>query len=243
MTPLIMAQHLIEIDDIVKNFGLNPVLRGVNLTLPQGQFLALVGANGAGKTTLLRIVATLSRPSAGEVRLGGWRLPGQASRVRRHIGLISHQPLLYGDLTAADNLHFFARLYQLPDSEKRVNRALQSVGLSARRRDPVRTFSRGMAQRLAIARATLHDPEILLLDEPYTGLDQEASHILTQLLAQEKDAGKTILMITHDFARGLELCDRVAILSRGKIALEIDRASMSLPELLTTYQRVTGVGK
>ncbi len=230
---------MIKIKQLMKQFGLNPVLRGVDLHVRPQEFVTLVGANGAGKSTLLRIVATLSQPTAGEVRVGGWRLPDHAGRVRRHIGLVSHQPLLYGDLSAAENLTFYARLYNLPDAEERVTRALREVGLVGRRRDPVRTFSRGMVQRLTIARATLHQPDILLLDEPYTGLDQEASALLDNLLREQVHNGRTILMITHDLVHGWQQCDRIAILNRGKIAAEVERNQVTANEFLDLYARIT----
>lgn len=211
------------------------VLRGVDLHVQQGEFVTLVGANGAGKSTLLRIVATLAKPTDGVVKVGGWPLPERAEMVRPHIGLVSHQSLVYGDLSAENNLTFFAKLYNLDDISNRVTAALDRVGLKLRRRDPVRTFSRGMLQRLTIARATLHQPDILLLDEPYTGLDQAASTLLDSLLQRERDEGRTILMITHDLLRGYRLCNRLAILSRGKISQSIDTAKLSDHELLALY--------
>lgn len=230
---------MIKVEALVKNYGLLPVLRGVNLHVKPGEFVSLVGANGAGKTTLLRIVGTLMKPTAGRVSIGGWPLPAHADKVRRHIGLVSHHALLYGDLTAAENLSFYARLYGVSDRDQRVGEALHTVGLAARQRDPVRTFSRGMTQRLTIARATLHEPEVLLLDEPYTGLDQEASRLLDGLLRQEAERGRTILMITHDLVHGLNLCDRIAILSRGTIAAAVQRDSMSAADFLEYYASVT----
>jgi heme exporter protein A len=230
---------MIKVNELVKNYGLNAVLRGVDLHVRPAEFVGLVGSNGAGKTTLLRIVATLLKYSAGTVTIGGWPLPEHAANVRRYIGFVSHQALLYGDLTAAENLGFFARLYQLDQAEERINRALGTVGLAARRYDPVRTFSRGMVQRLTIARATLHQPDVLLLDEPYTGLDQDASHMLDELLLQEKARGRTILMITHDLVRGLNLCDRIVILNRGKIVSDLDGRRTSPAELLEIYSQKT----
>jgi heme exporter protein A len=230
---------MIKVNQLVKNYGLHTVLRGASLQVRPGEFLGLVGPNGAGKTTLLRIVATLLKPSAGEVSVGGWPLPQHAAKVRRHIGLVSHQALLYSDLTAGENLTFFARLYRLADEKERVKVALTAVGLGARQNDPVRTFSRGMVQRLTIARATLHEPDVLLLDEPYTGLDPQASAMLDNLLLKEKEHGRTILMITHDLARGLNLCDRVAILNRGKIIHELGQNSMGPAEFQDLYTAVT----
>ena len=231
---------MIQINGLVKQYGLNPVLRGINLHVTAGSFVTLVGPNGAGKTTLMRIVATLLKPTAGEVKIGGWLMPRFSDRVRQHIGLVSHQTLIYGDLTAAENLLFFAKLYQLDNSEERVIAALKRVGLAARQRDAVRTFSRGMMQRLTLARATLHEPDVLLLDEPYTGLDQDASALLDDLLRRESDNGRTILMITHDLVHGLNLCDRVAILSRGKIVQEIANGEVTGNEFLDIYAEQTG---
>lgn len=231
---------MIRIKGLVKNYGLNVVLRDVNLHVRPGEFVTLVGANGAGKTTLMRIVATLLQPTSGEVSIGGWSLQGHAARVRQHIGLVSHQALLYGDLSAAENLQFFARLYQLDNQAKRVAKALKDVGLLARQRDPVSTFSRGMVQRLTIARATLHEPDVLLLDEPYTGLDQDAAHLLDNLLKREMDIGRTILMITHDLVHGINICHRSVILNRGKIVSEINSRAVSPAEFLAIYAEKTG---
>ena len=230
---------MIRLSGVIKQYGLNPVLQGVDLSVAQGEFVTLVGPNGAGKSTLMAIVATLLQPSAGEVRVGGWRLPEQANRVRRHIGLVSHHALLYRDITAAENLTFFARLYRLDHAEERVAEALHKVGLFARQRDPVGTFSRGMVQRLTIARATLHEPDVLLLDEPYTGLDPEASQLLDDLLREESARGRTILMITHDLGHGLGLADRLAILYGGRIAHEVSRTEISPAAVYDLYAEVT----
>jgi heme exporter protein A len=230
---------MIRLNGVVKQYGLNPVLRGVDLNVEQGEFVTLVGPNGAGKSTLMGIVATLLRPTSGDVFVGGWRLPEQADRVRRHIGLVSHHSLLYRDMTAAENLTFFAKLYRMEDADDRIAEALRKVGLFARQRDPVGTFSRGMVQRLTIARATLHEPDVLLLDEPYTGLDQEATYLLDELLRGEAARGRTILMITHDLGHGLGLADRLAILYGGQIAREVSRAEISPSAVYDLYAEVT----
>ena len=188
------AAPAIEVRRLVKSFGHQVALRGVDLAVAEGEFLTLFGPNGAGKTTLLRIVASLTRPSAGTVLLRGQDLGKAAAALRRRIGLISHNPLLYGDLTAEENLRFFARLYDLAGGAARIDAVLEQVGLAIRRRDPVRTYSRGMVQRLAIARAILHDPDIMLLDEPYTGLDQDASAMLDAVLKQIAAQGRTVVM-------------------------------------------------
>jgi heme exporter protein A len=230
---------MIKIKGLMKQYGLNPVLRGINVQVAAGEFVTLVGPNGAGKSTLMRIVATLLRPDAGEVEIGGWPLSSHAHKVRRHIGLVSHQSLLYQDLTAAENLTFFARLYGLDNEADRVQQALKMVGLRARQRDPVSSFSRGMTQRLTIARATLHEPEVLLLDEPYTGLDQDAVALLDRLLLAEKERGRTVLMITHDLIHSLNVSDRILFLHNGRIVHEV-LAGIEAGELINTYRQFTG---
>ncbi len=229
---------MIEVRRLVKTFGLKPVLRGLDFHVDRGEFVALLGPNGAGKTTFLRILASLSRPTMGEVLIGGYRLPGQASAVRRALGVVSHQPLLYGDLTAEENLRFYARLYGVTGVEARVVEVLEMVGLLARRRDLVRQFSRGMQQRLAIGRAVLHGPDIMLLDEPHTGLDQDASQMLDEVLQQVAARGRTVVMTSHDLLRSAELASRVDILSRGVIAASYPRASLEPAALAGLYREV-----
>lgn len=234
---------MIKIEGLVKSYGTNAVLRSVDLHVQPGEFVTLVGPNGAGKTTMMRIVATLLKANGGSVKIGGWPLPDHADKVRRHIGLVSHYSLLYGDLTAAENLMFFARLYQLEDRHERAIQALQTVGLAARQRDPVRSFSRGMVQRLTLARATLHEPDVLLFDEPYTGLDQDAARLLDDLLTGESEKGRTIFMITHDLTRGLNLCHRIAILSRGRIAQVVERETVTTADFMKLYTDTTRARK
>ena len=228
---------MIEIKKLVKTFGQRVVLRGVNLTIEDGDFVTLMGANGAGKTTLMHIVANLSKPTAGEVFIGGYRLADSASQLRRFIGLVSHKTLLYDDLTAEQNLRFYARLYDVPDAPARIETVLTQVGLWGRQHDPVRTYSRGMQQRLTIARAILHNPPILLLDEPDTGLDQHASDMLGDLLRAVGVSQRTILMTTHNLERGLSLGDRMVILAKGKIAYDVRRQEASLDEVREQYYR------
>ncbi len=226
----------IAVDRLTKRFGLKTVLRGLNFTAAQGEFVALLGPNGAGKTTFLRILASLSRPTSGEVRIGGAALPREAATVRRRLGVVSHQPLLYGDLTAEENLHFFARLYGLAAPEERIGEVLTLVGLARRRHDLVRTYSRGMQQRLAIARAILHDPDVLLLDEPYTGLDQDASAMLDAVLQEVAAQGRTVVMTSHDLSRVAALASRFDVLARGRIAASASRADLADAQLLAFYR-------
>jgi heme exporter protein A len=230
---------VIEVRRLVKTFGLKPVLRGVDFHVEPGEFVALVGPNGAGKTTFLRILASLSRPTLGEVRLAGHALPAQAAAVRRVLGVVSHQPLLYGDLTAEENLRFYARMYGLVDPEPRVREILETVGLSKRRRDLVRQFSRGMQQRLAIGRAVLHDPEVMLFDEPHTGLDPEAATMLDGLLRDVAARGRTVVMTSHDLMRASDLASRVDILARGVIARSVQRGEPDAADLPALYREAT----
>src|SRR5574342_326663 len=175
---------MIETRGLTKAFGLRLVLKGVNLDVAPGECVALLGPNGAGKTTLMRILATLSKPTLGQVRIAGFPLPNGAAEARRRLGVVAHHTLLYSDLTAEENLSFYARVYGLEQPHARIGQVLEQVGLAARRRDLVRTFSRGMQQRLAIARALLPDPEVMLFDEPHTGLDQDASNMLDGVLRE-----------------------------------------------------------
>jgi heme exporter protein A len=228
---------VIQVRKLVKRFGLKTVLRGMDFHVEQGEFVALLGPNGAGKTTFLRILASLSRPSMGGVSIAGYRLPDQASAVRRRLGVVSHQPLLYGDLTAEENLRFYGRMYGIQDLNRRVEEVLELVGLSPRRRDLVRTFSRGMQQRLAIGRAVLHDPDVMLFDEPHTGLDQDASAMLDQVLEEVAARGRTVVMTSHDLARAADLASRFDVLSRGVVTVSVKRDEIEPDNLLAIYRQ------
>jgi heme exporter protein A len=228
---------MIQVRKLVKRFGMKAVLRGLDFSVRPGEFVALLGPNGAGKTTFLRILSSLSRPSLGEVRVAGYSLPGQAAAVRARLGVVSHMPLLYGDLTAEENLRFYGRMYNLDRLEARLTEVLEMVGLERRRRDLVRTFSRGMQQRLAIGRAVLHDPEVMLFDEPYTGLDQDASAMLDEVLRSVAAQGRTVVMTSHDLARAEDLATRFDILSRGAIAATASQGELKSTNLLAFYKQ------
>jgi heme exporter protein A len=228
---------MIEVKKLLKRFGMKTVLRGLDFHVDQGEFVVLLGPNGAGKTTFLRILASLSRPSLGQVTIAGHALPAQAAEVRRTLGVVSHLPLLYGDLTAEENLRFFGRMYDLQNLDSRITEVLQLIGLESRRRDLVRTFSRGMQQRLAIGRAVLHDPEVVLFDEPYTGLDQDASAMLDDVLRNVAARGRTVVMTSHDLARAEELGSRFDVLSRGMITASCTREELGSDNLLTFYKQ------
>ena len=228
---------MITVKKLVKRFGLKTVLRGLDFEVQPGEFVALLGPNGAGKTTFLRILASLSRPSLGNVTVAGHQLPHEAAAVRARLGVVSHLPLLYGDLTAEENLRVYGRMYNISALEPRITEVLEMVGLEHRRRDLVRTFSRGMQQRLAIGRAVLHDPDVMLFDEPYTGLDQDASSMLDEVLKTVAAKGRTVVMTSHDLVRAEELATRFDILSRGVIAASAAREGLQNTNLLAFYKK------
>jgi heme exporter protein A len=228
---------MITVHKLVKRFGMKTVLRGLDFEVQPGEFVALLGPNGAGKTTFLRILASLSRPTLGAVSVDGYRLPDQAAEVRARLGVVSHLPLLYGDLTAEENLRFFGRMYGVSNIDERITEVLEMVGLVSRRRDLVRTFSRGMQQRLAIGRAVFHDPDVMLFDEPYTGLDQDASAMLDDVLRSVAAKGRTVVMTSHDLMRAEELASRFDVLSHGVIAASARRKQLGKSNLLSFYKK------
>ena len=203
--------------DIKKNFGFIEAVRGVSFELKKGEFLTLLGPNGAGKTTLLNMLGALTRPTSGDATVAGYNVLDGSPMMRKEIGVISHSSCLYADLSAFENMLFYAKIYGLENPKERAVEAVDEVGLKARLHDRVRTFSRGMLQRLSIARATIHNPSVLFLDEPYTGLDQHASSLFKDYLKSLHTQKRTVMLTTHDIQRGLEMCDWVAILVRGRI--------------------------
>lgn len=225
---------MIQVIKLVKRFGPITVLRELDFKVRSGEFVALLGPNGAGKTTFLRILSSLSKPTSGLVQVASYRLPEGAVHVRALLGVVSHQPLLYGDLTAEENLSFYARLYGV--DRPRIGEVLDLVGLSSRKSDLVRVFSRGMQQRLAIGRSILHNPQILLLDEPHTGLDQEAGEILDSVLREIALEGRTVVMTSHDLVRAAELASRLDILSKGKIKASTSTGDLKPADFVTFYR-------
>jgi heme exporter protein A len=226
---------MLQVKGLVKSFGHTHVLREVSLEVGKGRFLTVVGPNGAGKTTLLRILATLLKPTRGLVDFDGLDLVARSAEVRRHIGYVSHQSLTYSKLTVEENLTFYGKLYDVPAVNERVEMLLNLVGLAGRRYDSARTLSRGMHQRLSIARAIVHQPSLLLLDEPYTGLDQQAAEMLRNLLQTITAEARTVVMTTHNLQRALDLCDTVAILAKGRLVYQAENDSLSLEDLQQAY--------
>ena len=226
---------MIRVQALVKSFGHTYALRGIDLEVAEGEFLTILGPNGAGKTTLLRILATLLKPTSGLVHLNGFEVASGDAAIRRQIGFVSHQPLLYDNLTVEENLRFYGRIYDVDPLDNRVDTLLDLVGLDSRRHSLAATLSRGMRQRLSVARSVIHEPAIMLLDEPYTGLDQQAARMLPDLLRSVSPRARTVVMTTHNLEQGLELCDRLVILSRGRVAYQEKRAALTVPQLREAY--------
>jgi heme exporter protein A len=210
----------VEASHLAKAIDGRVILRDVNLRIERGQFVAVLGANGSGKTTLLKILSTLSAPTSGQLKLFGEAARGISVALRRRVGMIGHQSMLYRDLSPRENLEFFAKLYAVPNPMRRAQDMIRMIGLVDRANDPVRNFSRGMTQRVAIARALLHDPELILADEPFAGLDAPSIEALEQLLAQLVEAGKTIVLVNHDIEQSLRIAQHAVVLRGGKIVVD-----------------------
>lgn len=233
--PATMARPIIQVIGLHKRYGRKQVLRGIDLSVGAGQVMALLGDNGAGKSTLLRIISGLAKGDRGDVLLDGHSLNKVGHELRRYIGLVSHSPLLYESLNAEENLAFFAAMYDIQAPAARIANVLQEVDLWSRRRDPVRTYSRGMLQRLAIGRAILHNPPVLLLDEPDTGLDQGSAQMLHALIRSLGAANRAILLSTHNLDRAVEWADSVSLLVGGKIVYQGVTAHLSGAQLRQVY--------
>ena len=215
-----MTHEILIARSITKSFGHDRVIRKLDLTISKGEIYVLFGSNGAGKTTLIKILSTLSQADSGEVTLFGMETEENVRKIRARIGFMSHEAFLYDDLTAWENLNFYADLYSVGKKEARIKEMLKMVGLYHRSHDKVRSFSRGMLQRLSLARAVLHDPELIFLDEPYSGLDIRAQEVLNDLIIKLNSKGKTFLIITHDIEKGFGIANRKGILSNGAILLD-----------------------
>ncbi|MDR2957360.1 MAG: ABC transporter ATP-binding protein [Coriobacteriales bacterium] len=225
---------------LTKSFGVRKALDDVSFTLPRFGFLSVFGPNGAGKSTLLRILATLARPSQGSAHVLGHDIQEQTESLRRYIGVISHRSMLYPDLTAAENLMLYAKLYGVVDPAQRVKELLDLVELTGRRHDTVKSFSRGMTQRIAIARALVNDPELLFLDEPYSGLDPRAVEIFDQLIERVRP-GKSFFMVSHDLTRGFDSATHVMVLSQGRLVFYEEKPAIDRDLFSSLYRELVGV--
>jgi len=228
----------IRAEGLVRTFAGTPVLSGVDLVVDAGEAVALLGPNGAGKTTLLRVLALLLRPNAGRLALFGVDAAAAPPALRHRIGYVGHESFCYPDLTGRENLAFYADLFSVPDARARVEELLAWAGLEAAARRPVRVYSRGMGQRLALARALLHDPDLLLLDEPFSGLDAEAVAALQARLAELRAAGHALVLTTHDVERAVPVATRLAILHRGRIAWAHDGGGADPVVIAAAYAAV-----
>ena len=216
-------------------------LDNVSVSFRDNEFVAILGPSGSGKTTLLRVLSTLSRATSGSATLMGVDLKEDPDKARDHIGLISHNSMLYPDLTAEQNLMIYARLYGVVDPEARVMELLEAVELKHRRLDVVRTFSRGMTQRLSIARALIHDPDVVFLDEPYSGLDPHAVEIFDDLIDQQRE-GRTFVMVSHDLQKGFAMCTHALVLAKGKVVAFDEKDAFDFDEFSTLYRSTVGMG-
>lgn len=229
----------ISVRGLTKTFGSSLALRGVDLDIEHGESVVIFGPNGAGKTTLIKILATIMNPSTGKVVVDGLDLKGNAEEIRRRIGIVSHQTFLYSNLTAYENLNFYCRMYDVTHPGERIQEVAAMVGMTARLHDRVGTLSRGMQQRVSIARSLLHDPSIILMDEPETGLDQQAVAMLWEALRPREGRERTIVLTTHSLERGLALGERLLILARGRIVYQRSTQDLDLADLKQAYRDAT----
>lgn len=238
------AAPAVEARALTKRFGERRALDGVDLTVPTGAFVSIFGPNGAGKTTLLRQLALLARPTSGALRLLGIDALEEPDLLRPRIGLISHRSMLYGDLTAEENLSFFSALYAGAPARERIDELLRLVELDHRRHDAVRTYSRGMQQRLSIARALVNDPDLVLLDEPYSGLDPHAAELFDELIgrARAERPERTFIMVSHDLDKGFDLCTHALILARGQVVLMAEKTGLDRAAFRDLYLATVGMG-
>ena len=228
-------QPVVEAHGLARAFGGRRAVDGVTFELAGGECLALFGPNGAGKTTLLRMLAGLLKPTAGTARIGGVELPG-GPEVRSAVGLISHASMLYGALTARENVELAARLYGVPDARRAALTALERMRVADRAEAPVRALSRGLQQRVSVARAMVHEPEVVLLDEPFTGLDAAGAAALSDALVELRSHGAALILVTHNIEEGLSLATRAAIMHGGRFVRVEERASLDVAAYAASYR-------
>ena len=226
---------------LTKHYGNRPVLRDIDLELPWGEVLSLFGPNGAGKTTLVRLLAGLTRPTGGSIRIAGLDPERRGIEVRRLLGVVTHQTFLYDELTARENLRFYARMYGLGNADDRIEEVSATLGSSSYLDARVRTLSNGMQKRVSLARAVLHRPRLLIFDEPEAGLDQEALDLVEALLEAHRAEGGSAVVTTHNVERGLSIADRVIILTNGRISYDEPSGMLEPVSFRDTYRERTGV--
>ena len=231
----------IRTETLTKQFGRFTALLNVSIEIAQGDFVSIVGQNGAGKTTFLKILSTIIRSYQGNVQLFGIALRRAGADVRRRIGVVSHESLLYPDLTVTDNLTYYARLYSVSNRRERVTEVIQHLDLEFKAKSLVRSLSRGLRQRASLARAFLHEPDLLLLDEPFTGVDERAAGLVIDSLAGFKKRGGTIVMVTHNIDRGWHLADRMIIMQRGTLTFETRTSTTTIDAFRARYKEILGV--
>jgi heme exporter protein A len=233
----------IEARGLTKLFGERPALRDVDLKVNKGEHLVIFGPNGAGKTTLIKILASLVKPTSGNIWLDGININDKQVQIRQKLSLVSHQTFLYDDLSIYENLRFFGKMYDVQNLEHQIKRLVSWVQLDSRINDRVGTLSHGMQQRVSIARAILHNPSILFLDEPEVGLDLHVSSVINDLINGIDSNNRTVVMTTHNLERGLELSSRVIILDRGKIVYEANKDKIVIPDFRKVYEQYTETSK
>lgn len=238
-----LAAWAIEVEALSKSFGYNRALSDINLKVGRGEHVTVFGPNGAGKTTLVKVLSTLSKPSAGTVRVDGEDIRNDPVKIRRRVSLVSHETFLYDDLTVYENLRFYGKMYDVPDLEERVREVVSRVRLESRLHDRVGILSHGMQQRVSIARAIIHSPSVMFLDEPEVGLDPQAVVMLREVLESVNTPERTIVMTTHNLRQGVEMGDRVVILDRGKIVYQASRDDIDAADFPEIYESYTGAGK
>jgi len=237
------APCAIEVQGLTKAFGERYALRGIDLKVNRGECLVVFGPNGAGKTTLVKVISTLVKPSAGRVWLDGIDIRERPAQIRRRISLVSHQTFLYDDLTVYENLRFYGRMYGVPGLEEKIHEVVSWVQLGSRLHDRVGTLSHGLQQRASIARAVIHNPSMVFLDEPEVGLDPQATTVVSDVLGRLNTDNRTVVMTTHNLERGLELGDSYVILDRGRVVYQAARDEIDTGSFKQVYDRCTGTGR
>jgi len=232
----------VEVQGLTKSFGDHHALRGIDLRVGRGKHLVIFGPNGAGKTTLVKILSTLARPSSGKVWLDGIDIRDKPAQIRHKIGLVSHQTFLYDNLTVYENLKFYGKMYDISDLEQKIREVIVWVQLESRLHDRVGTLSHGLQQRASISRAVLHSPSILFLDEPEVGLDPHASTVIRDVLGGINSGSRTVVTITHNLERGLEMSDSIIILNKGKIVYQAAKHEVDTANFQQVYDRCTETG-